>query len=361
MREERKALEFSGEYKPRIHWQIDRVVHFGPSNFVKTGFAHFGFHDRDGRYYAIAHQKNFLGAVGANDSLLWTLSATPIFSGVPNIEADIRSPMYVDSLPDGTLVVSNFGNAQLYRVDVIAMKADLLINGSDIGMTDMGNCIVDAEGHIWVNEVTGCRVWRFDPTGQPVQVIGDGQVGFQLETTDFADTRFSWIYDIRLGPNGNIYVLDSRNFALRMIDPAADRVTTLAGNGTAGYAGDGEDARTANFGGDPTSYFDGPISLSLDEEGNIYIGDRFNHVVRMIESKTGIISTIAGHLVMDEVKPTDPSERDPLLANLPQISSMNYHEGLLFVPTELTPESGDLVVLKKVEPIGTTFGSENFN
>jgi len=330
-----------------IQWRIERVVHFASGEFVKRGLAHFGFHDRAGQYYGIAHQKHFLGAVDPDGSILWTLAARPVLSGVPNIEADLRFPMYVDSLPDGTLVVSNFGNAHLYRVDVRAMQAFLMVEGSTMAMADMGNCVVDPEGYIWVNEVTGCRVWRFDPTGRPVQVIGDGRAGFQLGITDYARARFSWIYDIRLGPEGNIYVLDSRNFAVRMIDLRESTVATLAGNGTPGYAGDGEPACTATFGGDPTARFDGPISLSLDEEGNIYVGDRHNHVVRMIERTNGIISTIAGHCEVGEGDGTDPSERDPLGANLPQISSMDYYKGLLFVPTDLGPESGDLVVLRK--------------
>jgi hypothetical protein len=341
----------SGEHQHIVGWRIDRVVHFGPGDFLKAGFVHFGFHDRNGRRYGIAHQKHFLGAIGDDDSLLWTLAAAPIFSGVPNIEAGLCFPMYVDSLPDGTLVVSNFGNAHLYRVDVGAMRAVLLVDGSAIGMRDMGNCVVDAEGYIWVNEVEGCRVWRFDPTGRPVQAIGDGRPGFQLDPTSFPDARFNWIYDIRPGPDGNLYVLDSRNFALRMIDRTAGRVITLAGNGTAGYAGDGGEARAATFGGDPTARFDGPISLSLDEAGNIYVGDRYNHVVRKIERENGIISTIAGHAEVGQEDPTDPSETDPLRANLPQISSMDYHRGRLFVPTDLGPDSGDLVVLKKAEPI----------
>lgn len=332
-----------------LRWQIDQIIHFGSHDFIKNGFAHFGFHDREGHFYGIAHQKHFLCAVGADGSLLWTLSATPVFANVPNIEADLSFPMYVDSFSDGKLIVSNFGNACLYRVDVSAKKADLLVKGTDFSMTDMGNCVVGAEGDIWINEVTGCRVWRFDPTGRPIETIGDGQPGFQPDATDFNRARFSWIYDIRLGPDGNIYVLDSRNYALRIINPTEGYISTLVGNGTAGYTGDGEDARKATFGGDSGARFDGPISLSLDEAGNIFIGDRFNHVVRMIERVNGIISTIAGHRDVSQEEPTDPTERDPLHANLPQISSMNYHKGLLFVPTDLTSETGDLVILKRIE------------
>jgi sugar lactone lactonase YvrE len=254
--------------------------------------------------------------------------------------------MYVDRLADGCLVVSNFGNSLLYRVDVPAMRATVMVNGPAIGMTDMGNCVVDAEGCVWVNEVRGCRVWRFDPDGHPVVVIGDGRAGFQRECTEFTNARFSWIYDIRLGPDG-IYVLDSRNFAVRMIDVKERTVTTLAGNGTPGYAGDGGPAGAATFGSDPAARFDGPISLSLDEEGNIFVGDRFNHVVRMIERSGGNISTIAGHRDVGAEEPTDPSEQDPLKASLPKISSMDYHSGRLFVPTNLDAESGELVILTR--------------
>lgn len=332
-----------------IRWLIDRVIHFGPGDFVKDGVAHFGFHDRGGHYYGIEHQKHFISAVDIDGTLVWTLADQQVFDDVTNIKAELTFPMYVDSLLDGSLIVSNFGNAHLYHVDVSAMRADLLINGSDIGMTDMGNCIVDSVGYIWVNEVTGCRMWRFDPQGHPMLSIGDGHAGFQLGTTDFNHARFSWIYDIRLGPDGNIYVLDSRNYAVRMIDPIEGSVTTLAGNGTAGYAGDGGKARLATFGGDVKARFDGPISLSLDEKGNIFVGDRFNHVVRMITRTDGIISTIAGHFAVGGDESTDPAVRDPLLTSLPQISSMNYYNGLLYVPTDLTSESGELVILKKIE------------
>lgn len=165
------------------------------------------------------------------------------------------------------------------------MTAELLVDGHEFGLVDMGNCVV-------------------------------GDDGF------------------------------SKNFALRVIDVAARSVGLLAGSGSPGYTGDGGDARTATFGSDPTARFDGPISLSVDEAGNAFVGDRFNHVVRMIERRSGIISTIAGSSVTDTERANDPGERDPLRLNLPQISSMDYDRGRLFVPTDLTGDSGDLIVLR---------------
>lgn len=327
-------------------WVVERIVHFDPGDFVKSGLAHFGFHVR-GRYYAIAHERHYLGLVGSDGQPEWTVAPEPVFKGVPNILAELEFPIFADVLPDETLVVSNFGNALLYRIDTETMSAQLLVDGHELGMVDMGNCVVDDEGSVWVNEVKGCRVWRFDLTGRPLETLGDGNGGFQPETVSFDAVRFNWVYDLRRAPEGRIFVLDSKNYALRVIDAESRSVRTLAGNGTPGYTGDGGDARTATFGSDPTAAFDGPISLSLDEAGNAYVGDRFNHVVRMIERKTGVISTIAGGADATAESGNNPAERDPLRLNLPQISSLDYHSGRLFIPTDLAGDSGDLAILQR--------------
>jgi hypothetical protein len=328
-------------------WTVDKIVHFGSHDFVKDGLSHFGFHDRSGNHYAISHQKHFLGLIGENDHLEWTVAAKQVYKGTPNIFAKLKYPMYIDNLPDGTLITSNFGNAHLYRIDVERKKAELFADGSKMGMKDAGNCVVDDEGLVWVNEVKGCKIWRFDSTGKPALTVGDGTPGFQSTTVDFEKTKFSWIYDIRRGPDGNIYVLDSKNFAVRLMDLKHHVVSTLAGTGKAGYEGDNGDALNATFGSDPTAKFDGPISLSLDEEGNIFIGDRMNHVVRMVNRKSGIITTIAGNHDSVKGKSNNLKEKNPLKLNLPEISSMDYYDGDLFVPTDLTRETGDLAVLRK--------------
>jgi hypothetical protein len=332
-----------------IEWEIERIINFdfGSGDLCKDGFVHFGFHDREGKQYAVEHQKHFLGLVGEGDRLKWTVAAGEVFKGIPNIRAELRYPMYVDSLSDGTLVCSNFGNNRLYRIDVDKMESKLLVDGSALGMKNVGNCVVDDDECVWVNEVEGCRVWRFDSTGKPVLTLGDGEPGFRPDVVGFDEVRFNWIYDIRRGPDGNIYVLDSKNFAVRMIDLENRSVHTLAGTGKTGYDGDGGNARFATFGSSPQEHFDGPISLSLDEEGNIYVGDRYNDVVRMVHRKTGIIGTIAGdHKNIHEGK-NNTNETDPLKLNLPKISSMDYHSDRLFVPTDITSNVGDLIVLRK--------------
>ena len=328
-------------------WVVDRIVHFGAEDLVKNGVSHFGFHDRNGKHYVIFHQKHFLGLIGRRGQLEWTSAAQQILEGTPNITATLNFPMYIDNLNDDTLVVSNFGDAQLYRISVEEKKAELFVDGLGIGMKDAGNCVVDNENTVWVNEVEGCRIWRFDSAGKPILTLGDGTPGFQTSTVDFSEARFNWIYDIRRGPDGNIYVLDSKNFAVRMIDLKRQVVLTVAGTGKPGYEGDNADALNATFGSDPKARFDGPISLSLDEGGNIFVGDRQNHVVRMIHKKFNTIETIAGNRNSVKGKSNNLETTDPLKLNLPEISSMDYYDRHLFVPTDITPEEGDLAVLKR--------------
>jgi hypothetical protein len=230
---------------------VERLLHFEQGDFVRSGLAHFGFHLRDGSYCAISHQHHYMGLLDPDGEVALTVALEPVLPGVPNVEADLRYPIYADRLSGGDLVVSNFENCLLFRVSERDGRAHVMVSGQALGMADMGNCVVDDAGFVWVNEVTGCRVWRFDATGHPVETLGTGSPGFQVGTVTFDEVRFGSIYDLRLGHDGRIYVLDSGNFAVRVLDPVARTVHTLAGTGTPGYDGDGADARRATFGSDP--------------------------------------------------------------------------------------------------------------
>lgn len=135
-----------------------------------------------------------------------------------------------------TIVVpSRNTNPQIYKIFPEKKAVKLFIDTGKMGLKDIGNCEYDLDGNVWVNEITGCRVWQFDSEGSKKQVLGQGTPGFQKKPTTFAEARFNWVYDLRLGPDGNIYVLDSKNYALRIIDLQNKRVTLIVGTGEPGY------------------------------------------------------------------------------------------------------------------------------
>jgi DNA-binding beta-propeller fold protein YncE len=262
-----------------------------------------------------------------------------------HIQFDLKNPHYITTSPDdGATLVSCAGTNKIFKIFPEKQAVKLFIDTGKIGLKDIGNCEYDLEGNIWVNEVTGCRVWQFDSKGNKIQVLGQAAPGFQTKPTTFDSVRFNWIYDLRLGPDGNIYVLDSKNFALRMIDLQNEKVILLAGTGKPGYTGDGADALHATLGSDPNEHFDGPYALSLDEDGNMYIGDTQNHVVRMIEKTTNIVSTIAGKHMMEPHLRNDPHETNPLQLNIPKICSLDYFNQCLFIPEW----DGDMIILEKI-------------
>jgi hypothetical protein len=326
-----------------MKWVVKKIVNHPIDGAANDNSAPFGFHDSKGRLYLMSYRNHWLGQYGDKGRLIWSAGNNPVEYSDFHIKMDLQNPHYITDTPDGKLLISSAGNKKIFKLDTNTRTCFELINGEKLGLTDVGNCVFDKDGNFWVNEIQGCRIWQFNPEGAPVIILGNGKPGFQVDACAFNDAGFNWIYDIRNGPDGNIYVLDSKNYAVRMIDVRGKIVTTIAGTGSGGYFGDGDIALRAAFGSNPDEKFDGPWAMSLDEEGNIYIGDTQNHVVRMIERKTNMITTIAGNPAVTPGVRNSSTIKDPFKLNLPKICSMDYCHGCLYVPEW----DGDLVVLAK--------------
>lgn len=328
-----------------MKWKVERIVAIVGEAHWTDGFSDPIFHDNLGTQYYVNYDDHWISCVGPDGRLRWSCGPQSVPNSPVHIHADLKNPAMVCRQPDGGILVSCFGNHRFFRLIPEQQSAQVLIDGDMHGLKDTGYGVVDHSGSIWVNEITGCRIWQFNSDGQPMLVLGDGEPGFHTEDVPFKEVRFSWVYDIRCGPDGNIYVVDSRNFAVRMIDLRRKVVTRVAGTGRPGYTGDGGDALQATFGSNPNEKFDGPWALSLDEDGNIFIGDMQNHVVRMVDESSNQITTIAGRPNYQPGDRNHPLITDPRKVNLPRIAGMHYYDGRLYI----TNEGGDLVVLRNEE------------
>jgi len=328
-----------------MEWRVERVIAVTEQGHWTNGFSDPVYHDPQGTQYCVNWDDNWVSCLAPDDQLLWTCGPVPVPNRPVHIDADLHHPAFVSFQSDGAILVSCFGNHRFFRIIPELRSAEVLIDGDAHGLKDTGYGVVDHYGNIWVNEVTGSRIWQFAPDGEPVLVLGDGQPGFQTEDVPFDEVRFSWVYDIQCGPDGNIYVVDSRNYAIRMIDLENRVVTRMAGTGQPGYTGDGGDALQATFGSNPKEKYDGPWAMALDEDGNIFIGDMQNRVVRMVERSSNRITTIAGRPNRQPGERNNPLATDPLQINFHRIAGMHYFEGRLFIIQE---RGGDYIVLKKV-------------
>lgn len=120
----------------------------------------------------------------------------------------------------------------------------------------------------------------------PLSAVGPGSGSFAGDGGPATDARLNNPRGMAVDQAGNLYIADSSNDRVRRVDRQTGVITTVAGSGERGFAGDGGPALGAKL------YF--PHSLSLDGAGNVYVADAGNHRIRKVEAATGTISSIAG-------------------------------------------------------------------
>ena len=127
---------------------------------------------------------------------------------------------------------------------------------------------------------------------QEVQVrtiAGTGVAGYEPEGPDglvATQTPVNNPYGIVVGPDGALYFCEVDTGRTRRMDLGTVRLTTVSGNGEAAYAGDGEPALTASF--------SAPHEIRFDRDGHLFVVERDAHVVRRVDARTGLVSTVAG-------------------------------------------------------------------
>jgi trimeric autotransporter adhesin len=132
------------------------------------------------------------------------------------------------------------------------------------------------------------RVFRLDlATGASTLVAGTGQRGFRGDGGLAVDAQLSFPTYVALDADGNVFIADSANNRVRRVDARTGIISTVAGNGTSGFAGDNGPATSAAL--------NGPNGLALDGDGNLYIADTGNQRVRAVDLESGVIRTVAGN------------------------------------------------------------------
>jgi sugar lactone lactonase YvrE len=126
---------------------------------------------------------------------------------------------------------------------------------------------------------------RIDQKGRLVNVVGTGYSGYSGDGGPATKAAMNIPAGLAFDRHGNLYIADRANHRVRKVDKKGI-ITTVAGNGTAGFSGDGGPATKASL--------NLPSGVVVDNKGNLYISDRSNNRVRMVNTK-GIIQTFAGN------------------------------------------------------------------
>jgi sugar lactone lactonase YvrE len=148
--------------------------------------------------------------------------------------------------------------------------------------------VLDSTSSLYFTDSSNHRIRRIDAaTGIITTVAGTGTQGFSGDSGPAIAASIDSPNGLAVDAQNNLYLSDTHNHRIRRIDAATGIITTIAGNGTPGYAGDTQTASASTLAL--------PHGLTLDASGNIFFADTENHRIRRIDAVTGIITTIAGN------------------------------------------------------------------
>ena len=213
--------------------------------------------------------------------------------GGPAVRAEFDLPLAL-AVDGADVYVADADNGRIRRIDAVGTITTVAGNGSDedgedgvlataVGLAGPDAMALGGDGTLYVAERTGHRIRRVTPDGLITTVAGTGVAGFAGDGGPGAKAMVAGPDAVLVGPGGEIYVGDTLNERVRRID-GNGRITTIVGHGH-DYPGDGLPATEAHL--------VNPYTVRRGPDGAVYVADAGNNRVRRI-APDGVITTVAG-------------------------------------------------------------------
>jgi hypothetical protein len=224
--------------------------------------------------------------------------------GALGTDVRLNHPTDFAELADGTVLLMAWHNHKLRRIDPETDSVKIVC-GRGAGFTGDGgpadkalfkqpkSLTVDDAGNIYIGDQQNFRVRRIDPDGIITTIVGSGVQGFAGDGGPAIEATLGWEAGDNPEPSGGLavaegvlYIADTLNNRIRAVDLETGMIETIAGTGDAGAAGDGGPAIDAQL--------NGPRDIEIGPDGDLYLADTDNNVVRAIDLRTGEIRRVAG-------------------------------------------------------------------
>jgi uncharacterized repeat protein (TIGR03803 family) len=260
--------------------------------------------DASGNIYLADHSNNRIRKITASTGIITTVAGngTASYSGDGSaaIAAGLNNPWGVAVDATGNIYIADYANNRIRKVTVstgiittVAGIGTPGYSGDGSAATSAGlyyptGVAVDASGNIYIADSYTQRIRKVSVgTGIITTVAGNGTPSYSGDGSTATSASLMNPRGVALDAAGNIYIADCANQRIRKVTAASGIITTIAGNGTAGYSGDGSPATSAGL--------LSPFAVAVDTAGNIYIADKDNYRIRKVGASNGIITTLAGN------------------------------------------------------------------
>jgi probable HAF family extracellular repeat protein len=215
--------------------------------------------------------------------------------------AQLVNPLWVASDKSGNLFIAD-GNNVIRRVDATTKIISTYAGNFSLGGGYSGDggpatsaqfyfpygIALDGSGNLFVADNVNNVIRRVDGTTQFISTYaGNGTSGFSGDGGAATSAQLCSPVGVALDGSGNLFVADNCNFVIRRVDANAKFISTDAGNRTVGFSGDGGPATDASL------FY--PRATVIDSAGNTFIADSGNNRIRRVDAITKTITTYAGN------------------------------------------------------------------
>jgi len=199
---------------------------------------------------------------------------------LPALEASIKPLDIAVDLEDRLLIIDGL-QARVLRLE---HDGTLHILATFPAADEPNALHLGPNGEILVSTYQGRQIFQLEPGGTLVPIAGNGRIRASGDGGPATEASFFTPLDLLRTDTGALYIADHNNHLVRYISPEGT-IETVAGTGTPGFSGDHGLATLAQL--------NRPAGLAMDLQGNLYIADRDNHLIRRV-SPDGLIETVAG-------------------------------------------------------------------
>jgi sugar lactone lactonase YvrE len=184
----------------------------------------------------------------------------------------------------GNLFIADKSNNRIRKVGTNGIITTVAGGGSCSGVGDGGlatnaclagpyGVVVDASGNLFIADSSNNRIRKVDTNGIITTVAGNGYAGYFGDGGAATDASLDWPNGVAVDGSGNLFIADTDNSVIRKVDTNGI-ITTMAGDGYAGCFGDGGVATNASL--------DLPRGVAVDTSGNLFIADSGNNLIRKV-------------------------------------------------------------------------------
>jgi hypothetical protein len=239
-------------------------------------------------------------ADNCGENMLWTAAGSGATAygtgdGRQSVTVGLNTPWGLAVDTQNRIYVADAGNNAVRRVNVDGTVTTIAGTGTAGSTGDGGQATLarlsaperlafDTAGNLYIADSANNKIRKVTPAGIISTVAGTGTAGFSGDNGQATSARLRTPTDVAIKPDGTMYIADRANQRIRKVTPAGV-ISTVAGNGTAGYSADDVQATASRL--------NNPYSVTFDPAGNLYIADYDNERVRMVNTG-GLITTIAG-------------------------------------------------------------------